>query len=91
MSNRKSNMHKVLEKNFLNHLIKAKERVVLEFMLGNWNQAPKYNQTLFHTFVVVVICMGGFFGGFSGLFFSLVGYLWFLEKKSEYHLSTYKR
>lgn len=55
MSNRKSNMHKVLEKNFLNHLIKAKERVVLEFILGNRNQAPKYNQTLFHAFVVVVL------------------------------------
>ena len=51
MSSRKSNMHNVLEKNILIHLIKAKEMVVLQFTLGNWNQALKYSQTLFYTFV----------------------------------------
>lgn len=55
MSNRKSNVYKVLEQNFLNHLIKAKEKVVLEFVLGNWNQTFKHNQPVFHTSVVGVL------------------------------------
>ena len=56
MSSRKSNVHNVLEKNFLIHLIKAKERVVLEFFLGNWNQELKCSQTLFYTFVWGGVC-----------------------------------
>ena len=60
MSSRKSNVHNVLEKNILIHLIKAKEMVVLQFTLGNQNQAFKYSQTLFYTFVFLegVFCNG---------------------------------
>lgn len=56
MSSRKSKVHSVLQKNFLIHLIKAKERVVLEFFLGNWNQELKCSQTLFYTFVLGCVC-----------------------------------
>ena len=69
----------MLEKSFLNHLIKAKERMVLELMLGNWNQVLKYKlYFILVVVVVVVVC-----GWVSCVFvcFTFVCCLWFLEKK----------
>lgn len=71
---------------FLNHLIKAKETVFLEFILGNWNQARKYNLPVFHTFVVGVVLSEWIF-----LFVFVCCLLSFIFRdKNEYCLSIYK-
>lgn len=67
------------EKDFLIHLTKAKERVVLECIFGHWNQALKYSQTLFYTFV--------FWGC---VFYFILFCVLSLIFTTEYHLSTHK-